>query len=262
MEFYEKFKTLSNTDLLRIVANPSRYQPEAFDTAKRIIAERCLTVEELALANGELELEMEQETKKRVKKEQTIKDLENRVKQLGNSIIEEATPSQKKAQSVEKTINIISILFAALSLVRIYGAFGMLKFMFTDSSAKWDLATVLLFVPIIILSIATFLFFKRKKWGWIGLAYILSYFVLSGLHFSIFLLKSIYFKSGDSYLNFPLSSLISQLLAVLFFSATIWLMGAQKIRTIYKVSMLTLYSALGTAIGVAAFELIFYNNIS
>jgi hypothetical protein len=37
MEFNERFKTFSNTELLRIICNPEGYQPEAVETAKAII---------------------------------------------------------------------------------------------------------------------------------------------------------------------------------------------------------------------------------
>ena len=54
-DFTEKFKTYSNTELLKIIDNPDLYQPLAVETANSIIASRQLTDQEFANAKAELE---------------------------------------------------------------------------------------------------------------------------------------------------------------------------------------------------------------
>jgi hypothetical protein len=57
MEFNEKFKTYSNTDLLRVIENPDDYQYQAVETAKIIFSERQLSEKEIKIAKDELEIE-------------------------------------------------------------------------------------------------------------------------------------------------------------------------------------------------------------
>lgn len=69
MEFKDRFKTYSNTALLRIIDNPEEYQPKAVETAKSILADRQLTQEEVKIAKDELEVERQENYTRRRKKE-------------------------------------------------------------------------------------------------------------------------------------------------------------------------------------------------
>jgi len=55
MDFTEKFKTYTNTELLRIINNPEGYQPIAVGKAKKIFKDRQLSDEEIKFAQNELE---------------------------------------------------------------------------------------------------------------------------------------------------------------------------------------------------------------
>jgi len=91
MEFNEKFKTYSNTDLLRVIENPDDYQYQAVETAKIIFSERQLSEREIKIAKDELEIERQEKSRK----EQQKKVVENKVKNVGKSIFDQINPIQK-----------------------------------------------------------------------------------------------------------------------------------------------------------------------
>lgn len=138
MEFAEKFKTYTNTELLRIIDNPDGYQPNAVETAKTIFSDRQLTEEEIKIAKDELEIERQEKSNKEQKK----RAVEDKFKNFGKSILDNVNPIQNETPTTEKTIKIISLLFGGLFLFQLYKEFGMISFMFTDSSAGWDFSMV------------------------------------------------------------------------------------------------------------------------
>jgi len=107
MEFDEKFKTYSNTDLLRVIENPNDYQFQAVETAKTIFSDRQLSEMEIKIARDELEIERQDKSKK----EQQKIAVENKVINVGKTIFDHINPIQKETPTSEKTIRIISILF-------------------------------------------------------------------------------------------------------------------------------------------------------
>jgi hypothetical protein len=50
MEFYEKYKTYSNSELLKIIEIPNDYQSQAVETAKTIFSDRQLSEDEIKVA--------------------------------------------------------------------------------------------------------------------------------------------------------------------------------------------------------------------
>ena len=58
--FTERYKTLSNTDLLKIIDNGADYQPLAVETAYTELENRKLAPEVLENAKAEINLELQQ----------------------------------------------------------------------------------------------------------------------------------------------------------------------------------------------------------
>lgn len=131
-DFTEKFKTYSNTDLLKIIQNPDDYQPLAVETAKTIFTSRQLSEEDIENAKAELESQRQDKEIQTQKK----KDLENKVKNIADSLLETLNPIYTDTPTTDKIIKIICIVFGGLFLFQVYTEFGMLSFMFTDSGAK------------------------------------------------------------------------------------------------------------------------------
>lgn len=159
MEFSEKFKTFSNAELLNILSNPHRYQEKALNTAKEILDNRSLSEEEMRIAKEELEAVQ----RKQLQKEERKKEIERKIKGIGQTIADNLNPVQKEALTTEKIIKTVSVTCFILCLFYLYNEFDMIRFMLSDSTAHWDLPTMASFLPLIILLIASILFYKRKK---------------------------------------------------------------------------------------------------
>ncbi|WP_339704466.1 hypothetical protein [Algoriphagus aquimarinus] len=243
MEFNEKFKTYSNTELLRIIDNPDGYQTKAVETAKTIFSDRQLTQEEIKIAKDELEIERQE----KLNKEQKKRAVEDKFKNIGKSILENVNPIQNETPTTEKTIKIISLLFGGLFLFLLYREFGMISFMFTDSSGDWDFSIVLYFLPLVVVPTATILFYKRKKFGWLLLTMYLTYSAVSAI--GLFILTMNMKPSGFDALDnfFPQTSSTTHLLTFLFFVGTIWAISRENIRTVYSITKQTMVLTISIA---------------
>lgn len=236
MEFDEKYKTYSNTELLRVIVNPNDYQQIAVEAAKTIFSNRLLTEEEIKIAKDELEIESQE----KLNKEQEKRENKDKLMNIGKSIIDTVNPIQKEIPSTEKTIKIISLLFGGLFLFRLYQEFGMISFMFTDSSSVWDFSMVLYFLPLVVIPTATILFYMRKKFGWILLTVFLTYSAVSVIGFFI-LIMNLRVSGFDALDNFfSQTSMITYLLSFLFFAGAIFAISRENIRSIYKINKQTM----------------------
>lgn len=236
MEFNEKFKTYTNTELLRIIDNPVGYQPNAVETAKTIFSDRQLTEDEIKIAKDELEIERQE----KLNKEQKKRAVEEKFKNIGKSILDNVNPIQNETPTTEKTIRIISLLFGGLFLFQLYKEFGMISFMFIDSSAGWDFSMVLYFLPLVVVPTATVLFYKRKKSGWLLLTMFLTYSAVSAIGLIILTINME--PSGIPALDsiFPQTSPSTHILTFLFFAGTIWAISRENIRTVYTITKQTM----------------------
>jgi hypothetical protein len=251
MEFNEKFKTYSNTELLRIIDNPDGYQPKAVETAKTIFSDRQLTEEEIKIAKDELEIERQE----KLIKEQKKRAVEDKFKNIGKSILDNLNPIQNETPTTEKTIRIISLLFGGLFLFQLYREFGMISFMFTDSSIGWDFSIVLYFLPLVVVPTATVLFYKRKKIGWLLLTMFLTYSAVSAIGLFIFTvnMKPSGFEALDGL--FPQTSPTTHIMTFLFFAGTIWVISREKIRTVYKITKQTMILTISITAVIVGFGL-------
>ena len=84
-DFTEKFKTYSNTDLLKIIESPDDYQPLAVETAKIIFSSRQLSEEDIENAKADLESQR-QEKEIQTQKKRKIALTAEYVKNIAKSI--------------------------------------------------------------------------------------------------------------------------------------------------------------------------------
>lgn len=252
MEFNERFKTFSNTELLRIICNPEGYQPEAVETAKAIFSDRKLTEEEIKIANDELEGERQEKRRR----EQKRNEVEDKVKNMGKSIFDTVNPIQNETPATEKTIKIISLLFGGLFLFQLYKAFGMIVFLFRDGLASWDLSMGFYFFPLLVILVATILFYRRNKVGWLLLIMYLTYSAVSGIGtFMLTIsLSSSDYEVLDNFFNQPSSSSI--LLSILFFAGSIWAISRENIRNVYTISKWTMILTISITAIIAGLGLL------
>lgn len=250
MDFAKTFKDYSNTDLLKIIHSPNEYQPKAVETAKTIFASRQLSEEEIEIARAEFAIQQ----KDKEAKDQKKNNIENKVKNIGTSLLNNVNPIQTKTATAEKLIKIISIVFCGLFIFQLYKEFGMINFMFTNSGAMWDFSMVLYFLPFLVIPIATFLFFKRKKIGWTLLVIYSTYSAISS--FGLFIM-TINMEHSSVPLDsiFPPTSPITHILTLAFWSGILWTISKLNIREIYTVDRKYMVMTIGiigtlTALGM------------
>lgn len=232
MEFTEKFKTYSNTDLFRIVDNSIDYQQNAVETAKAILAERNLSEEEIQFSKKELELEREQKLAKEAKR----KAIEDNIKTLGKSMLEVANPIRNEPPTTTKTINIISLIFGLMFLYALIQEFDMIIDLVINSSSNWGYYGIIYIGEFIFIPTAIILFYKRKKYGWFLFVIFISYSAISFFGWFLFMLT---LDRGDFFemsIFIEMTAPTTYLVIFLFYVGIIWVVQKENVRTIYGIN--------------------------
>ena len=235
MDFYERYKTYSNSQLLDIIEHPGDYQPDAVETAKAIIQNRKPTEDEMKIARNELDAVSDEKSRK----EQQKKEVRDKLKSISQTVIDHINPVQDTFSSTQKKIRIISIVFGALYFLWIYKEFGMLHFMFTDRSAEWGFDMITYILPLIFIPTLVILFYKKKKAGWYLLMIHLVYSAISMiwlLHMS-FKVRDLDVPGIDSIIS--TAPVIIYILAFLFFAGMIGVISQKDIRSVYAIKKQT-----------------------
>jgi len=245
-EFTELYKNLSNSELLKIIAESNKYNPIAVQTAKTEIDSRKLSIEELNLAKTEIN---KQEEKKKLEIEKR-KRKEDKIKEGASTLFDTINPIQNKIQTPEKIIRLTTLIFTGIAVYRIFKEFGMFRYMFTDSGAKWDISMIEYLFPIIVLPLAVFLFWTRKKSGWILLSIFLSYSAITAI--GLFFMNLGRQPSGIPAFEslFPTVLPITYIMTLIFYGGTLWLISKEDIRNIYKISKQTMFMTIGLTIAI------------
>lgn len=243
-EFTEQYKSLSNSELLKILADAKSYQSLAVETAKKEIESRQLSKEELKQAQTEIEFQLQlkqQEIEKR-------KQQGDKIKTNITTFFDTISPLQNGIQTPEKIIRLTIIIFGSLTLYRIYTEFGMLRVVFYDGIREWDLSILEYFFSLIILPLATFLFWKRKNIGWILLSIFLTYSAVNTI--GLFVMNLGRQPSGIPALEsiFPTISPITYLMSTVFFGGTLWIISKENIRSVYQVTKRSVFLTIGLTI--------------
>jgi len=239
-EFSEKYKSLSNIELLKILEEQKKYQQIAVETAKKELENRKLSKQELEKIKSEI-LKEKLEKKKRTEKKEKITN-------YLTPFFETINPIQSGIKTPEKIINLITIIFGIISIYRPFKEYTILHYIFTDSNSGWDLSMVDFLLPLIILPIATYLFWKRKKTGWILMAIFLTYSAIIGLTIFFMSLNRETSGFGNFEALFPTVSPISYFLTFVFFSGSLWAISKKEIREYYNIKNTTLYKVIGISI--------------
>ncbi len=242
-KFSERYKTISNSDLLRVIENKSDYQSEAVEAAKTEINQRNLSDNEMTEAKNELEIELQE----RIIKNEKRANAEQKVKTFGILFFDLINPIQKSAPTPEKLIKLIAIVFGLIVVVNWYNEFGFVKFMLTVETCRWDLSVCECFLPLIILPVAVILFGFKKKSGWILMAAYLTYSAISafGLIIKTWNKEPTGIPSLDSL--FPQISTTTQILTTLFFAATLWVLTKKEIMQYYNINRQAMIITIGIA---------------
>ncbi len=186
-DFRDIMSQRTNSELLEITTYlRDDYQPEAVIAAETELKNRNLTDQELADIKSVLD-------QKRSEKEQPTKT-QNPIAEIANAInpvAEKTTERQIKLTAIGLTIIFLIYLVRNWSLAVIS----------VQDIGNADISLLEFFAPIILFPIGLYGFWKMKKYGWIILAILLTYFIVTtmftiGLETKWALHKPIQFESS------------------------------------------------------------------
>lgn len=247
-QFAERYKTQTTTQLLRVIENPTDYQPAAVEAAQYEIDHRELSEEELADSKRELEAERQDKENEKAKKD----EVERKVKSYGALAFEAINPLQQSAPTADRLITLVTIVFGIMAIFNGYTQYGLAKYMLMDNTLGWDLSMVEFFLPLILLPVAIILFWFRKTIGWTLMAIFLTYSAISAFVLLIFAFLT---EPSDSELVntlFPQPSVTTKILITIFFVGTLWVLNRKDVREKFKMSRSI---AIGTMALTAMFTL-------
>jgi len=245
-QFAERYKTFTNAQLIRIIDNQIEYQQLAIEAAENELAQRQLTDEEIEILKIANEVQEHDKQMQNAKK----RAFEEKVKDLSFSITDRLNPIRTTTLSTNQVINRISIAFGLLFLFQAFTQIGLIGFILTDSHSKWDFSVVVYLLPVLVLPVATFLFWRQKKYGWILLFIFLIYSVLTTIVSFILDFRSQH--SGVEVIDnlFPVTSPATYLVRIFLFGACLWLICKNNIREVYTINKQTILITAGIAITV------------
>jgi hypothetical protein len=242
--FSKLYTTWTIADLLEIIDSPDDYQPLAVEVARYELESRQLTSDQIEAARSELETKHQDKKYK----QQQVKDIEDKIKSFGAFSLDTFNPIQKNALSINKYIKLISLFLGGLFLYQLCKQFGLLKFMFTNSLAEWDISVILYFLLLIIIPTAGILFWLRKRHGWTLATLFFTYSAIGAIPSFLmqFNLRKAIIPELKVFL--PTTSLIVYIGAFLIYSGLTWSLCKRGIRIIYKIDNWTMIGTIGLGI--------------
>ena len=178
-DFLNDYRTVPNEELLTVLNRYEKdYQPAAIEAAKKELARRELSPEELNEATR-----IVQESKSlKTKRQEKIIAIETQIKTRGVSLLETLNPVSTAKPTNEKIILSITLLFAFISIYHIVTNHSWTVIYVRDFNRTPFYAINAVF-PLVTLPVATIAFWGRKKIGWILLTAYLTYSSLWTLRF-------------------------------------------------------------------------------
>lgn len=154
-DFIKYYSALTNFELLKIIEEKEKYQPDAIEAASEILSTRNYSIEELFTAQSEINHGIN----KKKEKQEKIEQIKNKV----NDFVDEHFGFRER--TVEKKLNVFcAVLFIYIIITALISISRMFRpFHFIDSKFYTiELLSVLLQLLLI------YLLYKRNNWGWIG----------------------------------------------------------------------------------------------
>lgn len=240
------YRDWANDMLLDIVESPNDYQPLAVEAAQFELDRRHLTPEQFA----EAKLQQEVRRTNKDQKQQRLKEIEKRVISTGTSISDMLNPVQKSTPTTDKIIKFILLFIGVTFLYQLYKEFDMIKYMFTDTGAKWDFSMVVYFVPLLALPIVGVLFGLRKRIGW-TLTAIYSSCTAAGV-IPIFIMELTREPLGIPAIDAiaPPVSPVVYIWSFLAFAGLTWSLCRADVREAYQIDRRDMLTALGIGTGI------------
>lgn len=253
-EIAERYKKMSNVELLEVLEQPGKYQPQALALAKTEFSARQLSAEEIADAKFILYRSKEAKTYH----DEKMEAVRSKVTSAGNELYETFSPIRPSIPTHEKLIRLVAIAFSLFYIFKIISGFSLLTAILKGESYGNFEYTGYIF-PLLVEGFAIVLFWFRKRIGWILLVAFCSYSLLSTVY-GIYLSISRLFQSPGFFEFIPAPSPVAYIVVGLYFTASILVLKRDDIREIYRIQKndLPVSVAAGTLVGILFLMLALY----
>lgn len=243
-EFTERYKELTNEELLDILANASSYQPIAVKTAKNELLTRGIQDDQL----DELIVQNKKETEQKQKFQQQRKKAQ---KAEMKAFFDPINPFLKGLELHERQIRVLSWIFIALAIYTLYNNFSLMGLYFEDMfNGEIGLYSIEDLLEIFAIVIGAILFWKRMKFGWVLTTFyiscIIGSFVLSLIHTMTGSIHK-FNKMIDDFMTADTSLILSLMLLVTSFIVVFYILLKRNVRITFSIksaeAKLTLFIA-------------------
>lgn len=225
--FHKYYKRLSNSEILKILNNKKDYHEGAVEAAEKELLSRNLTETEIDEANKFLK---DEDAQKEIRMEQQ-KRTTAKLKETLTPLIDTLTPDYSGKVSVEKNIRFIIIILIVLFIYQFTLYFNLYIAYLKDILA-FPFESLSFLLMQLLIPVAIYLFWKRKKAGWILLIF---YFILSSV-FSIWSLIFYYGYNLSPLSYFLNSSSTALVIQTLFSIAMIYTICKENLREAFSIN--------------------------
>lgn len=260
--YQERFAALPSLKLFKIIQDAANYDTDAVAAAKAEIAKRNLSTEE----TKELQDTIDTEKVATKKLKQKASEVESKVKSASEELIDIVNPVRKAPKSAEKVIMTLVVAFAIFSLYQIVMQFSYFRFLLTYEDISWDINDVLLLFAVAFLPVVTFLFWKRKKVGWILLYAFNIYTIINYLGLAVIDYSAYHEAKNSTYLRtdtinpvyhdeftYNPTFALTQLIIAILLGLTVWVMGREDIKKHFRINHQTALLTIVVSILVSLF---------
>jgi len=244
-EFADRYKKLSNSELLDILQHPGNYQPLAVEAAKNEMASRQLSEEDIYEARQTL-------LARQFKKDQLNEKnelLKSKLIEAGNVLYDTINPIQTSPASAIKLVRLISIVFTGLILYQLVNDFQLITFILRGKETGFGF-TLYLF-PLLIEISGTILFWLKNQVGWILLSLFCSLSLVETC-WSAYMYIKWQLEKKEFFFSIGFPSPVVMIVSMLLFVATIYVLCRKDIREIYRIDnpIMKLFLIAGTVLGI------------
>jgi hypothetical protein len=249
-QFAERYKKLSNADLLKIIDTPANYQPLAIDAAHDEVINRQLSEEDLFIARADNEIKLQEQQKK----SNQVEEFQNKAKNFTRTVADTLNPIQETTPSTDRIILWISILMGILFLYQAYMQYGLLVYLFKYAHVSWTFGMVTYFLRMLIAPFAAVLFALRKKSGWVLLSMYFTYLALNTIGMLAAAIKNGQYQHTSLNGLLPATPVSSLLGWAIFNAGCLYFIYKKEVRELYEINMQGILVAItfGMALSLTA----------
>lgn len=176
--FQEQYKSYSNVELLKITERPGEYQQAAVVAAREVLSERTVSAEEEAEAKRYLlDIEQRQQVKKKsvsFNKSDAVDFVSSVLRRTDDTDtgkwVQDFMGDEVETRQELQTRRWVYIILAVSTLQYLWFLYGVVKrivFNLHYSSHPFGSGMYLTLFSVVYTPVILYLFYKRKRWGWI-----------------------------------------------------------------------------------------------